>query len=256
MYTTNTQNAAVETGFYDFILPDGTLSLAAEHGLSRLEAAAADAMKRLTPREFPPTPDDRAVIAAFLAVLLARRPEVRDSHRATLAYLKDVAGESGLDEAGVKELLDRSNIQEPDQNRDVGLLLAIAPRLVPYAEAKTWILGYRKDAGFITSDHPLVYLMRSPEPTRFGVGLLTADEVYFPVDRDRVLILLNSDAGTSEQVVEVAAKDVRSVNGLQTDASYKYVFQHPGDEPLGEMMPKTPRPLGYANGTPLFSPTQ
>jgi hypothetical protein len=84
----------------------------------------------------------------------------------------------------------------------------------------------------ITSD-TVISLYRAPRPENafYGMGLLTADEVYVPLARDVALILMPRDDmdGVRLHASTAMAKHINLVVGAN---SRRWIFHHPDDLPL------------------------
>jgi hypothetical protein len=83
-----------------------------------------------------------------------------------------------------------------------------------------------------------------------GVGLRDAEEIDFPLDRHHVLMMFPE--GWPEKSFVLERENVLFVNSLVASASYEFVFQHPDDPLIHNLIPKEPRPLMVVNQEPVF----
>lgn len=266
-------NAAVETGFYTITEESGTQSQKVEALLSRIEQDAAAAVERLLKGHFPPSPADRESLALFIAFQIMRTPEQRHEYELmvdyaqklllenwTADYARQRLSEAGLEptDEAVADVMDV--VENPDKfrfvphpNEHILLMLSIATAaLAPVILDKSWLLGHCRNGTFVTSDHPIAYYRTPAEQNRLlGVGLTNAEEVYYPLGRYHVLMLV--PPGTlSEIVMPLTREHALFVNWLVASSSYRWVFQHPDDDLVNDIIPDSPRPMMDINGTPIF----
>lgn len=269
---TSVSNAAVESGFYTVIEESGEESQKVERLLAVIEGEAKAAIVRLLKGQFPPDPESRNFLALFLALQILRTPEHRRQYEASVDYVQKVLLEGWtpdyaherLEQAGIKpsdeavaEIMDV--VQNPDryrfvphQNEHIKIMLSVASQIASVIGARAWLLGHCKTTTFITGDHPVVWNSRPSETSRYvGVGIGNADEVYYPLDRHHVLALAPPNT-LPERPIPLVKDNVLFVNSLVAEYSHRWVFQHPDDEPVGHLIPATPRPIMEINGEPVF----
>lgn len=269
---TSVNNAAIESGFYTVTEESGEESQRVERLLSLIEGQAKAAIEPMLKGKFPPDPRDRYFLALFMALQTLRTPEHRREYEMTVDYTQKVMLEGWTpdyvrerlkekeleptDEA-VAEVMDV--VENPDkyefvphQNEHIKIMLSVATKVAPVIAARAWLLGRCKTATFITSDHPVVCYSRPTEMSRYvGIGIGNAEEVYYPLDRHYVLAL--APPGTlQERPIALVKDNVLFVNSLIAGDSYKWVFQHPDDEPVHYLIPGKPKPLIEINGEPVF----
>jgi hypothetical protein len=109
------------------------------------------------------------------------------------------------------------------QNQHVVTMLKLASDLVQPVGNMTWHLVVSKGE-FITSDVPIArWADPGKLPPRAGVGLYTADEVTFPIDRHRCLILTFSP-GIEDQAWEVGPDQVKAINQRTKATCNRFTF--------------------------------
>jgi hypothetical protein len=208
------QNVAVECGFYEIEGPTGVRSVAVEEALAGLEGAAAEAIQLIDRTEAPPdvgTPE-RTTLAAFMALQLTRTPE----QRGRVFFAMDLAAYAGarkLDRIVVAEYLERVHLGFRPRDAEVSaaldlaqvvlrdpvlltsefairLMLESVDQLAPVLLDRHWTLEIARKPRLLTSDHPLV-IWRTPSPRdRYeGVGIANAEQVRFPLDPGKQLVL-------------------------------------------------------------------
>ena len=266
-------NAAVESGFYTIVEESGEKSQRVEQLLSMVEGLANTAIERMLKGQFPPSTEDRTNLSLFMAFQTLRTPENRRGYEAmvdyshkllfegwTPEYVRERMKEQGIEptDESVAEVMDV--VENPDnyrivphQNEHIKLMLKVATEVAPVFASRTWLLGRSKRAGFITSDHPVVWWSEPDEKSKYmGVGIENAEEVYFPLDRHNVLALALPGALRDGRVMTFVEDNVLFVNWLEAAASYKWVYQHPEDDPVDDLIPGKSRPLMEINQKPIF----
>lgn len=269
------QNVAVECGFYEIEGPTGARSVAVEEALAGLEGDAAAAIQLIDRTKAPPdvgTPE-RTTLAAFMALQLNRTPE----QRGRVLFAKDLAAYAGarkLDKMVVAEYLERVHLgfrpRDPEVSaaldlaqvvlRDpavltnefaIRLMLESVDQLVPILLDRHWTLEIARKPRLLTSDHPLV-IWRTPSPRdRYeGVGIANAEQVRFPLDPGKQLVLTVTQG---PPVRPIEPDHVRTCNADIAGACHRFIVGHPNrprpiqDVPLG---PK--RPVLRFNTGPLY----
>jgi hypothetical protein len=69
-----------------------------------------------------------------------------------------------------------------------------------------------------------------------GVGIGNAEEVYFPLDRRHVLAMALPDPRLDGMVMELMEDNVLFVNSLEAAYSHKWVYQHPDDDEIDNLI--------------------
>ena len=213
-FTSGTVNVAVECGFYDVHLADGTVSSAVEDMFSVVEGEAAVALSNIdqTLAAPPPGSEDRSALSLHLALQMARTPEQRErvlfperlaeflnGRELTLElvaeFLRDVhlgfppaphEVQGAFDFAAVA--LGGSSAITPEMS--MAITLSSVEETMPALEAMHWCVEHDRKGRLITSDTPMV-LWRTPTPRDAyeGFGVNTAAEIRFPLDPTKQLVL-------------------------------------------------------------------
>jgi hypothetical protein len=271
-YETSTKNAAVKTGLYTIAADDGQTSGALESELAKIEAKAQDAISRSLGGTFPLPSDERSDLALFIALQFVRTPEEKERHGVVVDTIEKSFYE-GMTEEWARERLTEIGKKPTDDlvalvmdisrnpesyvfrthpNDFLRAMVQVAVQgVAPVLSKKAWWLGTSTGPSFITGDHPLVLIDHPAglSPYRGG-GLLRAEEVFFPLDRHHVLTLRNSPGFEGRTLVP--RERVNAINAAVAGSSYQCVFQHPGDPPIGSLIPMKPRPLMRVNLEPVF----
>jgi hypothetical protein len=104
----------------------------------------------------------------------------------------------------------------------------------------------------ITSDHPIVYHRNHTQENRSrSLGLGTADEVWYPLDRSHLLVM-GQPGVLPERIRTIPESLAGRVNQAIAGWSYECVFQHPDGAAIDELIPDTPRGLVNVNDRVFF----
>lgn len=181
-------NIFTETDLYTIKLPDGSRDLRLEHGLSELETAFAVIRKEFLAKHKQLPTVRRLKLMAFVAALHARTPVLRDHHLKFWTEVKDIGEELekrmkrakqqekaraavSIPSGGPSMTLDdvRRVVSSPMEHTLVPFISTELPFLM---QMRCIVLCTKNDAGFITSDAPVVWfdpfwhrkppLLRSP----------------------------------------------------------------------------------------------
>jgi hypothetical protein len=131
-------------------------------------------------------------------------------------------------------------------------MLSTALEFMPAILSMTWNLVRSPDYLFVTSDHP-VALWRKPSKAGsfYGVGILTADEVRFPVDPEYLLVLTPGGPPLS---IEASPEQAYYYNSHIAACSREWTFARPTHPHLSRLGPwvRGLRPPGIdIDGPPL-----
>jgi len=240
-------NAAVTTGFYDVEAETGLPRDSFEAALGDVEGEAAQALKRVDERTWPPSDYDRATVAMFMGLQMVRTPE----HRFMFEEMADVQLKSNLtvitrDE--VADILVKAGEDPSEENIDEhlaairqtdeytltmgqgfmwGVLLGdVAPRLaMVLSEGYDWHLMESDRRVLATSDHPVLPWKSQPE--RFlGMGVVNADAIVLPIDSKKLLLLTSERHGVSLRF-PLSRAQARETNGYLVAHSNEWVFHDP-----------------------------
>lgn len=212
-FVTNIANVAVETGFYDSHDDNGKISVEVEDYLADVEGEAATALRELdrTGRPPPHGHANRTIMARFLAFQFTRTPVQRErtlfpesvarylngrdiTRELVAAFLAEV--HLGFQPAAheVSAAFDFASIalQGPQLTNELAmqLMFSTVESCQQALDDMHWTVEHDRKRGLITSDSPLV-LWRKPtiRDTFEGVGINNAEEVRFPLDPSKVLVL-------------------------------------------------------------------
>ena len=248
-FITNCINVAVESGFYDIELEGGGKSKQVEEVLSDVEGTTADVFRMIdrTMEAPPPASDAREVLAVYLALQMTRTPEqrermlfperlavyldgrelTRDDVAAYLAeqHLGFTPAENEIDAAydfASVALRDRS-VLTPEFSMQMMLrsVTGVAPRIAGFE----WCVEHDRKQRFITSDTPLV-LWRTPtyRDEFEGFGIETAEEIRFPLDPSKQLVLTRKARTPGARVNPARSA---TVNQDAAFACHNFVVAHP-----------------------------
>jgi hypothetical protein len=197
--------------------------------LLHVEARALAAADRLGDDAFPPTGEDRAHLALFVALLLLRGRAHRAGVEALAGHLvQAVAERSGeADEAGPSLVVEA--VPGPDEPSR--LVLSAVPELARLLAARTWQLVAFARPIVLTGDTPAVLWTRSRTPMPFGIRLGLADEVRVPIGSRHALILARH-APAGEVVRELGDRHAAALNRTVAEAAQAWMYYHPGADPM------------------------
>jgi hypothetical protein len=270
-------NAAVESGLYLVEDEEGAVSDAAEVVISDIEGQVAPALDELVSGPWPPDHEARGLVANLLALQVMRTREMLHTLRALADHARkwemsfltrdqlrqliiDVEGteptEAELDET-VDAIQDFDSYQiEVHPNLVVRSMLQAASEFVQPIADRSWFLQVSEEPLFLTTDAPVVMFSPS-DGSGPGAGVLTAAEIWFPVDPHHSLLLVADDKGWPESRVPVPNSLALQVSHDLAQSSYEWVFACPDSDVLNILdLPAGARPLAYIGGEPLWRPDQ
>lgn len=212
-FCTKPLNVAVEVDLYSLPSDTGRPDDTIEKALSMAEAFWASHLTDLRSGRLPRKRSAaRAEISYLLALQMVRTPEHMDG----LTFPGDAARSTGerpisregmrwflideylLDPPSESELqgaLDFANGSlaqgEPSRQEVFPILFEIAEaELAPRLAAMAWSLERSNGPAWVTSDRPVaVWRRRARRDVRMGAGLLSADEIWFPLGPWHLLVL-------------------------------------------------------------------
>jgi hypothetical protein len=226
-------DATVIRNFYVVTLPDGTETDEAEDLFGKVEAAAVTVIRSLVDDRLWPVPDTaRTDIARWAALQYLRVPWVRQLGR-------EIA--EGFSNAGIPVRTgsgERVTVKMPadaiDELTGPRLHLDLIERqLAAVTEMlcqRNWIFSFYQRRTLATSDAPVVLHPAAGQPPGTGVGIANAGQVDIPLDR-RVALSMG-DASTGDLRVHGVTKTAIFLNGATARNARRYLFHHPGDDPL------------------------
>lgn len=278
LVATSTANIAVETGFYDVVGPDARRSTVVEERLAGLEGEAMKAIRAADQALALPGPNsaDRVALATFLATQMTRTPEQRERvmfprRVATFAadreidrdliarYLCEVHLGFPPQPSEVQAALDYVHValRDPEaitKDLSIQLMLASVEKLVPVILNLHWNLEIARKPRLVTSDAPLLVWRRPTPRDRFeGIGLANAEEVRFPLDPGKQLVLTQNPR--PETVTRIEPGRVRACNDDIARGCHRFVVGHPDRRrQLQQVDLPAKRPIVRFNTGPLYEP--
>ncbi len=208
------RETAAEKDFYTAINTDGDKDGKSEHLLSHIEGNAARAIRNiLVPafRLFPPQPQDRADLCLFLAFQKVRGKQTRKRIEmlgdlwARAQFPANMSDEQAADwlrangqEAtpeSIAEMVDFSGHMDefqfvPDPNEHLRVMGDTALRISELLLPRPWYIADYGTPALLTSDEPVALHFRdASRPPGHDRGIAYADEIWFPLDPRRLLIL-------------------------------------------------------------------
>ena len=276
--TTSVKNVASETEYYTVLAPGGEKSEAVEHYLSEIEGKSAAILASFDLHDGRLSVDDRMMMAILIALQLVRTPKTRamlmdipDTSFRMMLEINTVGRTRQQVKTYLSELWKREPTErdiemaielgmridsfkiKPSQNELVRSMLQMAKEIAVRLFQKPWIVYTSTDRQFFTSDQP-VSLWQEVLP-EYGVGVATADQIYFPVDPYTVLSMEALDRGIPESLtIESCDRATsRRIQTLTAHGSLRWVYSHPKHhDPLNGISLPTRSPIGYINGRPVY----
>jgi hypothetical protein len=267
------KDTAAEKDFYTAINTEGEKDGKTEHLLTHIEGNAARAIRNiLNPvfRLFPPQPQDRADLCLFLAFqkvrgkLTRKRIELLSDLWAHAHVPGDMTAEQAtawlrthsqeVTPDSVKELADLSVSMgdlefKPDPNEHLRAMGELALRISEMLLPRPWWIAEYDSPALLTSDEPIALHFRDrSRPPGYGYGIAYADEIWFPLDPRRLLILGRPGAPLPEQRLGVPLETARTVNLTVTAGAYERVYMHPDQDHLKGMRLPKPGPILQVHG--------
>lgn len=244
VFESDTINVAVEAGMYDVPTPSG-ISTAIEDALAVVDGAAVNAMRAIDESARPPAAgsEQRYTLSVYLALLMTRSPEARE--RAGFpARVVEFLGGRALTRELVAEYLEKVHLREKPRDAEVegahtlvsvamqdpetltraatmDLMLGSVSELRPAVDAMNWAIEFDRKGRLMTSDSPVV-LWRAPtrRDAFEGVGVNNAEEVRFPLDPTKILVLSQRSGATTSRM---SGERARAVNADTAVACHNFV---------------------------------
>lgn len=243
------KRAAAEIDFNRIELPSGEVSYEIEHMLSWVENGAAPAIRRIRKGEFPPSDRDKDGLAGFLGLQFARGRNTRDGHqlveewmlrflarerfgdpdRARQSLRESTGGEPTDEEVAVMVRTvtepDAYEVVVPDTN-SIKIMLSVSSQAMLYLFNITWSCLRFGHPLLVTSDTPVHTWSKPTEtPNVMGTGLVTSDEVRFPVGPRAILVLTPEGPSLHADLGDEWAWQM-NLNTIAT--AYRWIFAPPG----------------------------
>lgn len=248
-FTTNCINVAVEAGFYDIEVQGGGKSKAVEEILADVEGATAEVFRAIDAAMSAPVPGsaERDVLSVYLALQMTRTPEQRErlifperlakfldgrelTRELVAAYLTDhhigfAPSENEVEGAWTFASVALRGLSALTPELSMRLMLSSVSELAPRLAGLRWCVEHDRKERFVTSDTPLV-LWRTPTVRdQFeGFGVETAEEIRFPLDPGKQLVLSRSARSPSARVNPSRSAEC---NQDVAYASHNFVIGHP-----------------------------
>ena len=270
-YVTSTNNVMARSGLYRA----GNANLTAEYTLADIEGMASTIVSALRDGRLPPSGSSgRTILAIFMAVQIARNltimpplgyySELFDTFESLQVGTEDVRSYltraygftpaiSEVEAATRVAEIGASTFLSTDDLKDFMLttLFNSVKELAPFLEARQWSLEASKRQEIITSDRPVVLWNPPSEEDNYrGVGVADTEEIWFPVDRKRILVLRISG---SEIVRRIGPERVDEVNEHIARHCTERIVSHPSaSNTLAQTPLATRRPTIRFSQGPAF----
>lgn len=260
-YTQSVERTAAENHYNTVRNKHGDTSDIVEKTIAEhIEGPAAAPLKAIAAGNWVED-EERSAVALFLSLQHVRIPAqraFRDSTTDLLLKLQMAAdGPSGMRrileaerggpvpdedvEAAWEELRDFDDWSfKLPREHHIKQTLELAVETAPIFEREySWSVMQWARRHLLTSDLPVVLVAAPDAPSWRGVGLLTAGQIWFPVDRHTALVLTNRSLTSAANGASLAgtAAVARRVNSLVASAAYRRVFHHP-DDALADLVVK------------------
>lgn len=243
--------------YYTLETVDG-LSDEVERWLSQLEGDAADVLRRIDAGHFPPTRADRDMLSMFMAFQLCRGPQFHETLE-TAASMQTEAMALGLStfpeamRQAIRETLGNEPSDEEIREHQDDLrravdekritttvprpmavieMMAIAPELARFLAQRSFDLYETGEPSFIAGDVPVAMWNRPLFDGRpMPVGVMTAQEITFPIDSRRCILLGQPGTGEGHYAIPSDSEGglgVQHLNERHYLYARRFTFQHPG----------------------------
>ena len=274
-FVTNVLNVAAESGFYDIVQPDGTKSKEVEDRLNQVEGEAAEAMRWIdsSMEAPPPQSDERDALSKYLGLQMTRTREHRErtqfplkvgafldgrdlSREVMAEFLEHVHLGFPATDGEVQGALDftANSLRDPESlttERSIELMFETADAVIPILADLYWCIEHDRKGRLITSDTPVViWTVPSPRDAYMGTGVVNADEIRFPLDPTKQLVMTKRKHSLSARI---SPERSASCNQDMALASYNFVVAHPLQQSrVSQLDLPVRRPVLRFNTGPLF----
>ena len=275
-------NVAVRRDFYTHIDEDVGETVAVEKILSVIEGNVAEVFRALDDgiRPFPMSSEHQGHLATFIAFQLVRDPFARRrmeamsdqlfkmdatlvrSHDGARARLRQNLGREPSDKE-VADVVEQVNAISDDvefvrhQNDYIKMMMDGAMAMFPHVLRRTFSVMHFPEPGLVLSDQPVILHQSRPQPD-LGVGVLTADEIWLPLDRRNVLIMHHRPPSSASGVANAPSMLRDTFNEAVMWSAASEIYCHPDDLHIVQsaQLPEPNRPLfGMAGGSWLVAQT-
>lgn len=275
-FVANATNIALECGFYAIEKPDGAKSVEVEELLADIDTQAIEAIRNIDKRSALPTrqSDDRELLAAFIALQMTRTPEQRERVFFPLRVSQYAAGRE-ITQPLVAEYLEKVHLgfrptdseaqaafefaeyvmRTPDlltTEFAIQTMLRTVPTLRARILQRSWTLEIARKPRLIAADAPVVIWRAPTARDRYeGVGVDNAEEIRFPIDSGKQIVLRPDNV--PERTVTIEPARVRSCNSDIAAGCHHFVVGHPDRPRVLEHVDLAPkRPVMRFNTGPLY----
>jgi Protein of unknown function (DUF4238) len=242
-------DATVRKNFYVVRRPDGSESDQAEEDFGRVESNAAIAVSTLIDdRAWPISSDVRTHIAEWTALQYLRVCWVRQLAREIAGALSEVG--LPVAEGTGKRITPLMPADQVDRHGAAAFHLEFIRRqeavVAKMLYERDWVLTFYERKSLATSDAPVVLrpMIRYPAGTTVAMG--DAAVVQVPLDRRVALSMLSTRRG--DQRIRGVTKTAADLNRATASNARRYIFHHPDDDPLKELV--IPQPRGHELASP------
>lgn len=276
-FTANCINVAVESGFYDVRASNeaDAPSKVVEETLADVEGRVGAAFEEIDCTGAPPQvgSENRDALATYLALQMTRTPEQRErtlfperlaeylgdrelTREAVAEYLRDVHLGFAPSESEAQGAFDFANVALRDRGVltpefAMSAMFRSVTEIAPRLHDLSWSVEHERKRRFIASDTPLVVWR---PPTRRdayeGVGVANADELRFPLDPEKQLVLSRKQRAPSCRVTPDRAA---ACNADTATGCHRFIVGDPAEARRINALPLAPhRPVLRFNTGPLY----
>jgi hypothetical protein len=242
-------NASVETDFYSFRMPDGSLDDRLERAFGDIESLAAQVLQTRVEERWPLDDAEKAALAAWVALQYVRSPSLRTMqtqlYAQTIRMVVLMAGRDRLREMieayeGTPVSEERLGWEwndltkpegphlEPDVVFHARTISETLQWLMPVVHRCQWMLVVFDRRSLITCDHPVSLVAPRDVDGLRGVGLATADAYVLPLSRRIGLVVMPHERGRDLRTAGTTALWKVFIDHALGNAR-KYLFHHPDD---------------------------
>jgi hypothetical protein len=242
----NVHNTAAINHFYRLDGQGKASSALEDWFATEIEGPAAGAFRRLQDGLFPPLKEDRFHIARYMAAQLLRTPRARAAIHdfvdlsTKVRVINSEPGAYGPSWDEVTKLNWRVVVGADEH------ALAIVDQLdmhAAYLFSLHWSVVVFKRSSLLTSDNPVAMWRDGVNDDPFGIGVATADEFWFAVNRRCALGLSAIPIPAPELRLAPNRTLAININQLLANGAWDWIFHHPDDNPLdGVVLPPRRRP--------------
>lgn len=263
IFTADTKNAAVRTKLYTLDLDDGTETDELERLFAQVEGPISEGIRSLRDGTWPMSPDERYLIANFIALQLARAPGIPEATEQMMAQVTEMAAKmqsamsqmkaetSPEEYAAYGAQMDRmravsdnpsyslEEFQELHRHPTLLALNGVVDLVDPIAHLDYTLLESDGEE-FLTSDQPVAHWPLPGQPAWMSTGLLNAQKSTLPISPHLCIqfeVPADVTAAGSDYRRRVASLEVARINQRTFLAASRHVVMRPGVKYLGFNFP-------------------